>query len=381
MSAAADPLAVTLGVEEEFFLVDPETRDLVVRPDPGFLEECERRRGPHKIVPELLNAQVETNTRVCGSVAEARDALRETRAIVIEAAAKYGMAPMAASTHPFAAWRDQEITPRERYKRFAVRFQDVVRRFLVGGMHVHAGFGDPDSRVRAMTAMRRHLPLLNALSGSSPFGGGRDTGFKSWRLGVVGALPRSGIPRPFASMAEYERLLDAYKRREFIDDGSELWWDIRPSHAYPTVEMRICDICPRIDDAVAIVALYAALVRRSLRLDRAGALPEEPETEIVEENRWLARRYGVFAFLGAEDGGREDIQDALARLVEEVAEDAAALGCEAEVRGALSIVRDGAAADRQIDLYRLRRLEGDSGEEALRAVVDLALAETREGVA
>ncbi len=375
-----DDRAITLGVEEEFFLVDPETRDIVADPDPGIFRECESARGPHKVVPEMLSAQIETNTRVCGSPAEVRAALRETRKLVIDAAAKYGVAAMAASTHPFAAWRVQTITRRERYQRFLMQYQETVRRSLVGGMHVHAGFGDPDSRIRVMTSVRRYLPLLNALSASSPFSAGRETGFKCWRLIVMGGLPRTGVPGALGSRAEYERLLGDYQRMKFVDDGSELWWDIRPSHAYPTVELRVCDVCPRVEDAVNIAAIYAALVRRLSRLDREGGLPPEPPTEIISENRWLAQRYGVLAFLGAESGGRVDIEEFASRLETDLADDARALGCEDEVRAGLAIVREGAAADRQLDLYRLRRLEGDSEEEALRAVVDLALAETREGV-
>ena len=380
MSDAGDG-AITLGIEEEFFLVDPDSGDLLADPDPALFEACEAAAGPHKIVRELLRAQIEINTRVCASVAELRDALRETRGIVVEAAERHGAAVMAASTHPFASWQAQMPTPRERYERFAMTFQDNVRRFLVGGMHIHAGFGDPDSRVRVMTALRRYLPVLHALSTSSPFSDGRETGFKSWRLTVVGSLPRSGLPGPLGSRADYDRLIEEYRSMRFIDDGSELWWDIRPSHAYPTVEMRICDVCTRIEDAVCIAALYASLIRMLQRRDREGTLPPEPLTEIVAENRWVAQRYGVLAFFGdaASESGRVDIDDVVNELVKELAEDARALGCEEETRRALAIVREGTAADRQVDLYRLRLLEGDTEAEALRRVIDMVLAETREG--
>ena len=375
-------LTITLGVEEEFFLVDPETRDLLSDPDPGIFAECERKRGPHKVVHEALRSQIETATKVCGSVAEARAALRETRRLVVESAARHGAAVMAASSHPFGAWQSQLVTPRQRYERLADTFQESMRRLVVGGMHVHAGFGDPDSRIRVMTAVRRYLPLLHALSTSSPFHGGRETGFKSCRLSIMGALPRTSMPGPFLSRADYERIVAAYRRMEFIESGSELWWDVRPSQDYPTVEMRICDACPRLDDALSIVALYAALVRRLLQLDHRGLLPPDPPTEIIAENRWLAQRYGVLAFLGNVwgAGGRVDIQDYAARLVEELANDARDLGCEDEARRALAIIQDGSGADRQLDHFRLRRLEGDTPEQALRAVVDLVVAETRAGI-
>jgi len=375
-----DDLAITLGVEEECFLVDPRSRNLLADPDPGIFDACEKHAGPHKVVRELLRAQVEINTRVCASVAEVDTALRETRRLVIEAAGQYGTAVMAASTHPFAVWQTQLTTPKERYQQFTITYQETLRRFLAGGMHIHAGFGDPDSRIRGMTALRRYLPPFHALSGSSPFDSGSETGFKSFRLNIIGTLPRTGLPGPLHSRAEFDRLLADYQRLQFLTNGSELWWDIRPSHAYPTVELRICDVCTRIEDAVCTAALYASLIRWLLRKDRDGGLPPEPPTEIIAENRWQAQRYGVFAFLAdSDEGTRVDIQDYTAKLVEEIAGDAQVLGCENEVRHALTIIREGAGADRQVDHYRLCRLEGATKEEALRAVVDRIIAETWEG--
>ncbi len=380
--ASAADLPITLGIEEEFFLVDTDSRDLLADPDPGIFESCEENRGPHKVVREFLRSQIETNSQVCGSVAEVRAALRDTRRTVIEAAEAHGAAVMAASTHPLARWRDQAPTPLDRYGRFAATFQETVRRAVVGGMHIHVGFGDADTRIRVMTAIRRYLPLIHALSTSSPFNAGHETGFKSYRLILFGSLPRTGMPGPLGSWAEYEQLIDEYRRMDFIRDGSELWWDIRPSHAYPTVEMRICDVCTRLEEAMSIVAIYASLVRWLTRRDLEGELPPEPLTELISEDRWIAQRYGVFAFLSnsTSDAGRSDIYDHTAELVDELAADARALGCEAELRHALTIIREGTGADRQLDLYRIRRLEGDSREEALRQVVDLVLAETREDV-
>ena len=229
-------------------------------------------------------------------------------------------------------------------------------------MHIHAGFGDDDSRIRIMTAIRRYLPLLHALSTSSPFNGGHDTGYKSFRLTMMGALPRTGLPGPLHSQAEYDRLVAEYRRMEFIGDARELWWDIRPASAFPTIELRICDVCTRLDDAVSIAALYASLIRWLLRLDRDGALPPEPLTELIAPNRWIAQRYGVLAFFGdrSAKGGRVDIDDYAAELVEELAEDALALGCEAELRHVLTIIREGTSADRQVDHYHLHRLDGDN---------------------
>ncbi|MYA95311.1 MAG: carboxylate-amine ligase [Nitrospinae bacterium] len=377
-----DDLSITLGIEEEFFLVDPVSRDLLADPDPAIFEACEARIEPHKVTRELLRSQIETNTRVCESVTEAREALRETRRIVIEAAEAHGAAVMAASTHPFAQWRELAVTAMERYERFAMTFQESIRRLVIGGMHVHAGFGDPESRIRVMTAMRRYLPAIHALSTSSPFNGGHDTGYKSYRLNLIGNLPRTSLPGPLYSRAEFDEIISEYRRMKFIETGSEIWWDIRPAHAFPTIELRICDICPRMEDAVAIAALYVCLLRWLMRQDEAGALPPEPLTEVIAENRWVAQRYGTLAFFGdtTYENARVDIDDFMRDLVETLAPDARALGCEAEIRHTLAIIRQGSGADRQADLYRLRRLEGDSDEEALRRVVDLVLAETREGV-
>ena len=372
--------AITFGIEEEFFLVDPQTRDLIADPAPGIFEACERAKGPHKVVPEFLRSQIETNTRVCDSIADLRVALTETRRLVVEGAEQHGAAVLATATHPFADWQLQVPTARERYERFAVTYQESVRRFLVGGMHIHAGFGDAETRIRVMTALRRHLPLLLALSTSSAFSAGRETGFKSSRLNLIGALPRTNLPPPLHSLRDYELLVDDYRQLEFIEDGSELWWDVRPSSRYPTIELRICDVCPRLDEAIGIAALYACLIARLQRTDGA-AWPAEPPTELIAENRWLASRYGVLAFFGNTTvGGRVDIDEYAEGLIDELREDAAALDCEAELESIRNIIREGAAADRQLDLYRLRKLEGDDEAAALRAVVDLGLAETRSGL-
>ena len=374
-------LSITLGVEEEFFLVDPDTRDMLADPDPRIFEYCETHAGAHKVVPEMLRSQIETNTRVCSSVSEVGKALRETRGLAIDAAASQGAAVIASSTHPFAVWQAQLTTPRKRYEDFEMTYQEAVRRFLVGGMHVHAGFGDADARIRVMTALRRYLPILLALSASSPFNHGNNSGYKSYRQCLIGVLPRTSLPNPLYSAADYEELLDNYRRMHFISDGSELWWDIRPSQHYPTVELRICDLCTLLDDALCVAALYACLVRMLLRQHYAGELPGEPLTEIIAENRWLAQRYGVLAFLGnTDDGGRTDIGDLVAQLVETLGEDAEALDCERELRHALEIVANGSGADRQTDHFRLRILEGDSDREALISVVDQIVAETQSGI-
>ena len=386
MNAAdtGDGLGITLGVEEEFFLVDPATRDLLADPDEGIFEACEQAGGPHKVVHEFLRSQIETNTRVCNSVADVRTALRETRPIGRPRGGD-ARCPRAGGLHPPLRLVAGAVAD----ARGALQ---AVRHHVPGDRaprprrrHAHScGLRrSEDSRIRVMTALRRYLPFLHALSASSPFNGGHETGFKSFRLTVMGALPRTGLPRQLHSQADYEWLVAEYRRMEYIGDARELWWDIRPASAFPTIELRICDVCTRLEDAVTIAALYASLIRRLLRQDRDGALPSG--TAHRAHRPWTAgspNATACIAFFGdrGSGGGRVDIDDYAAALVDELVDDARALGCEAEVRGALDIIREGTGADRQADLYRLRRLEGDSEEQALLHVVDQILAETKEGV-
>ena len=375
-------LNITLGVEEEAFLIDPETRDLVSDPDPQLFEECEKNSAPHKVVRELLRSQIETNTRVCDSVSEVRKALIETRGLIYKTAKKFDYDIAAISTHPFAAWQDQSPTPKERYESSAMLYQELVRRLVIGGMHVHAGFGDPDMRIRVMNAVRHYLPLLLGLSTSSPFRDGLETGYKSSRLNFLAGIPRTGVPKALSSFEEFKSLEREFQKWGFIGDAGEMWWDIRPSNAYPTIELRVCDVCTRIDDAMAIVALYASLIRKYMRTESAGSLAsDEILTEIIFENRFQAQRYGIFAFLAdPNDGTRTDIADILDRLISELHEDAEALDCVSEIEHAREIVKTGTSADRQLDLYRLALLNQKSTDEALREVVDATIQETMENV-
>lgn len=371
---------ITLGIEEELMVVDPWSRDVVANPDPGIFDECRRTAGEHRVANELLLSQIETNSRICSSIAELRASLRETRSIVVDAAGKFGAAVIASSTHPWAHWQTQRVTPRRRYREAEITFQHGVRQFFVGGMHIHAGFGDRDLRIRVMTALRQYLPVFLALSTSSPFHAGRLTGLKSYRVTVIGALPRTGMPRAIGSYREYESILERYRSIGAVEDGSELRWDIRPSASYPTVEMRICDICPRMEDAVAIAALYACLIRSLARKIEAGVQSPEPSQELIEESRWLAQRYGTLAFLPHGDPPRlVDIEDIAMALIDEIRADAEALDCESEVERVAAIIRGGSSADRQEDVYRLARLDGADEGQALRSVVDAIIEETEHG--
>ncbi len=381
MVSSIDDLNVTLGIEEEYFLVDAKTRQLVLDPDPGILEYCKNNRGAHNFVPELLRSQIEANSCVCEKFSQVRPSITEMRGTIQEAAQKYGANIFAASLHPTSSWNEQLITKGERYERLTSALQHSSRQLIVGGMHIHAGFDDENRRIWVMTSLRRYMPILLALSTSSPLSEGKLTGFKSFRLNMIGNLPRTGIPLAMASMLQFERLLAEYKQMQFIDDASEIWWDIRPSHSYPTIELRICDVCPKIDDAMCIIALFTCLIRALIRLHEKGALPPEPRLEIINANKWLAQRYGVFALMGdTRDGGMVDFADAVERVIVMVLKEAQALGCEEEIHHAHNILRNGSSADRQIDHFSLRKLEGDSIEEALKSTVDLIVNESLEGV-
>ena len=377
-NTTTNALDITLGVEEESFLIHPETMDLLIDPDVEIFKYCEDHAAPHKVVREFLRSQIETNSKVCSSVAEVRQAIIETRRLVDAAAQNHGALVMSASMHPFAQWHMQAHSPRERYAKFSQMYQETFRRFLVGGMHIHAGFGDAETRLQVMNSLRHYLPIFLALSASSPFMESRETGYKSSRMNIICTLPRSGIPRAFKSCQDFESLVAEYVKRKFITDSSEFWWDIRPSHSFPTIELRICDVCTRLDDLMAIVALYACLIRYLLRQSRDLPFVHESMSEIIHENKWQAQRFGIFSFLANPTGERVDIDDVLRPMVKSLTEDARALDCEDDLNHTLQIVKNGSGADRQLDHYRFCILNGASVEEALHEVVNLVVEETAE---
>ena len=370
-------MEITLGIEEELMIVDASTRDVIADPDPDIFSEARERARPHRVVNELLRSQIETNSKVCRSVEEVGQSLGETREALIAACRSRGARIIASSTHPWARWQAQQVTDKPRYRDATIEFQDSVRQFFIGGMHVHAGFGTAQLRVEVMDALVAYLPLLLALSTSSPFHAGRLTGLKSYRHCAIRALPRTGLPPPMGSEAQYAKIVETYREIRAIKDASELRWDIRPSAAYPTIELRVCDICPRIGDAVALVALYACLIRWIASEIEAGRRPASPRREVIEESRWLAQRYGTFAFLpepGAEQG--RTVEERAADLAERLSEHARALGCEGALEGVLRIASGGTSAERQEDTYREALLDGAAEDEALRAVVDGIIRET-----
>lgn len=370
----------TLGLEEEYLLVDRATRDIVPSPPEEMLEACQAQ-APGRIHPEFLRCQIEVGTPVCTSLTQARAELAALRSLVAGVADQHGLAPIAASTHPFAAWEPQKHTNRDRYNMLARDLGAPARRLMICGMHVHIGIEDDDLRIDLMNQVRYFLPHLLALSTSSPFWRGRDMERRSYRLSVWHELPRTGMPASFQSFGEYQSHVGALVNAGVIEDASKLWWDIRPSSRFPTLEMRITDICTRLDDAVTVAALYRCLLRMLWRLKLRNVTWRPYKNMLIEENRWRAQRYGLDS--GLVDFGQGRIvpySDLLEEIIELTREDAAHFGCTAEVERARDILTRGTSAHRQVAIYQEVLENGATGWEALHKVVDWLAEETMVGV-
>ena len=370
----------TIGVEEEYLLVDKETRALVVDPPAELMDEAQELFG-EQVAAELLRSQIEVGTRVCQTVQEVHEDLSRLRRGIIEVAGRHGLAPIAASTHPFSHWAEQKHTDKDRYDELTHEMQGAARRLVICGMHVHVGIDDDELRIDLMNQMSYFLPHLLALSCSSPFWLGRDTGLKSYRLTIFDALPRTGLPERFVSYAEYQRHVRIMMDAGLIDDSTRIWWDLRPSARFPTLETRIMDVCTRIDDTIALAALLSCILRMLYRLRLHNQRWRMYTPMLIQENRWRAMRYSFDEGLIDLAKGRvvpfDELLDELCSLV---AEDARALGCEKEVAGVRDILTRGTSAHRQLKGYELERASGSSVDDSLRAVVDTLIADTAEGL-
>ena len=372
--------AFTIGIEEEYLLVDKETRGLVVDPPQTLMAEAEEKCGP-QVTAELLRSQIEIGTKVCNNVQEAHEDLARLRRNIIEVADRHGLAPIAASTHPFSSWTDQKHTKKDRYDELTHEMQGAARRLVICGMHVHVGIGDDELRIDLMNQMSYFLPHLLALSCSSPFWRGRDTGLKSYRLTIFDALPRTGLPERFASFAEYQRHVGILMDAGLIEDATRIWWDLRPSARYPTLETRIMDVCTRLDDTVALASLLMCIMRMLYRLRTKNQRWRLYTPMLIRENRWRAMRYSFDeGLIDLAKGVVVPFEDLLDELCSLVAEDARALGCVNEVSGVLDILSRGTSAHRQLRDYGLERASGASVEDSLKAVVDTLVADTAEGL-
>jgi glutamate---cysteine ligase / carboxylate-amine ligase len=366
----------TIGLEEEYLLVDCASRDLVREAPPQLFQDCERAlRG--QVAREFLKSQIEVETRVHKTVGAAGAELASLRQTVVRLAAQHGLAPVAASTHPFARWGAQQATERERYQAIAKDLAGVGRRLVFCGMHVHVGVEDDELRIDLMNQGRYFLPHLLVLSTSSPFAEGEDTGLKCYRLAAYNELPRTGLPQRFGSWAEYRHTVDLLVRNGIIEDASKIWWDLRPSARFPTLELRIPDVCTLLDDARCVAALYVSILRMLYRIRRSNQTWRSYPLFLLSENRWRAQRYGVSGTLF--DFGKGELVpfgDLVDELLAMVREDAETLGCWPEVEHARTIVERGTSADRQVACFSKLLAEGASREDALRGVVDHLIRET-----
>ena len=370
----------TIGVEEEYLLVDRETRGLVVDPPQSLIGECEELCG-NQVTTELLRSQIEVGTRVCNNVQEARADLARLRSAIIEVADRHGLAPIASSTHPFSRWVDQKHTKKDRYVSLTAEMQATARRLVICGMHVHVGIEDDALRIDLMNQLSYFLPHLLALSCSSPFWEGRDTGLKSYRLTIFDALPRTGLPERFQSYAEYLRHINILVNAGVMEDSTKVWWDLRPSGRFPTLETRIMDVCTRLDDAIALAALLVCIMRMLYRLRLSNQRWRNYTSMLIRENRWRAMRYsfdeGLIDFARGKVVPFEELLDEILNLI---SEDAAALGCEAEVGSVRDILSRGTSAHRQLKTHELAAAAGETPEKCLMAVVDTLIEDTAEGL-
>ncbi len=379
MTAYQEP-AFTIGIEEEYLLIDPETRDLAGDPPGSILEECKKRVGD-RVTPEFLRSQIEVGTKVCSSITEVADDLRTLRRCIRDVAQDHGLAMIAASTHPFADWDVQMHTEKDRYNILAQDMQTVAQRLLICGMHVHVGIEDDDLRIDLMNQIGYFLPHLLALSTSAPFWRGRETGLKSYRMAVWNEMPRTGLPPRFESYGEYLRLVNALVRTGVIEDATKLWWDVRPSDRFPTLEMRMTDICTRMEDAICIAALYLCALRMLWRLRRGNQRWRIYDRFMVSENRWRAQRYGLDN--GLIDFGKGVIVPYLElfdELLGLIREDAEFFDCVAEVEHGWAILKRGTSAHKQTAVWQESRRAGKEDVEALRDVVDMLIEETSLGL-
>ncbi|MEE3043774.1 MAG: carboxylate-amine ligase [Pseudomonadota bacterium] len=381
-SSAREP-GFSIGIEEEFWLVDGQSRDLAKDPPADFLKDAKAELGD-QVSSEFMRCQIETGSTVCNSAAEARAQLVHMRSTLSGVAAKYDMALLAASTHPFAQWDSQKHTDGERYNTIARDLRTVVDRLLICGMHVHIGIEDDDLRIELMAQASYFLPHLLALTTSSPFWRGRDTGLQTFRLSVFDNLPRTGLPEVFGSWAEYRRHVDMLIQAGVIEDGTKLWWDLRPSDRWPTLEMRIADVCTDLEDAICVASITRCVMRMLYRLRRNNQRWRIYSNMLVRENRWRACRYGSDAGdkAGLIDFGRGEIVP-YADLVEEILElirpDAEYFGCVAEVEHAREIIHRGTSARRQREIYNAAIERGASVNDALLAVADCLIERTVPG--
>jgi len=361
----------TIGVEEEFQIVDPASGEL--RSHVTNLVEASSEHLGEQVKPELHQSIVEIGTKICGDVDELGVELRRIRGELVRAAERVNLQVAAAGTHPFSNWIDQVITPGDRYKNIVEELQQLARSLLIFGMHVHVAVPDRTTMIDLMNMVRYFLPHLLALSTSSPFWMGRDTGLKSYRTTVFRRFPRTGIPDHFSSWSEYEDYVNLLVHLHCIDNAKKIWWDVRPHPTFGTLEFRIFDVATRVEEAVAIAALTQAIVVKLHRLYTRNMGFRIYPRALIEENKWRASRWGIEGKLI--DFGKQSevpmriLGEELLAFVDDVVDD---LGSREAIAPIHDILRRGTSAERQLNVYR------ETGD--LRAVVRHIVEETKDGV-
>jgi glutamate---cysteine ligase / carboxylate-amine ligase len=361
----------TLGIEEEFAIIDPETREL--RSHIQEILEGGKVTFKEQIKPEMHQSVVELGTEICQSIVDAHAHVIELRSRLAELAARSGLKIASVGTHPFSHWRDQLITQGERYQEIVKDMQQLARANLIFGLHVHVGIPDREMAIHVMNQARYFLPHIYALSVNSPFWVGQDTGLKGYRLKVFERFPRTGIPDAFESLSEYEDYCKLLVKTGCIDNAKKIWWDIRLHPFFDTLEVRVCDAQTRVDDTLAIAALIQAVIAKLFKLLWKNTTFRIYRRRLLDENRWRAARYGIDGKLI--DFGREaevEERSLLNELLEFVASEADELGTHREMAHIERIIREGTGADRQLAVWERTH--------DMKAVVDHIVAETYEGL-
>ena len=365
------PEQYTLGIEEEFQIVDPQTRELRSHVS-EILEEGRMILG-EQVKPEMIQSQVEVGTGICRNIAEARADITRLRAVISSLARKKGLRIVAASTHPISQWSEQQIYPDPHYALLIEELQMVARSLLIFGLHVHVGVADRERQVHILNAARYFLPHVLALSTSSPFWLGINTGLKSYRSEVFKKFPRTDIPDHFDSYASFQRYVELLLKTNSISNPKKIWWDVRMHPNFPTLEFRICDIPTRVDDTVALAALFQAIVVKLDRLIERNLGFRLYRRMLIQENKWRAVRYGLDGKLI--DFGKQKevpVRDLIRELLEFVDDVLDDLGSRPEVEHVHAILERGTSADEQLQVFR------ETGD--LKAVVDRLMERTVENV-
>ena len=361
----------TLGIEEEFQIIDPETRELkshiqqILEDGKVILAENVR--------PEMHQSVVEMGTDICKDISEARRQVTTLRSELAKLAIKRNLRIAAAGTHPFSHWKDQDITAHPRYATIVTDMQQVARANLIFGLHIHVGLDDRETAIHLMNAARYFLPHIFALSTNSPFWLGRNTGFKSYRSKVFDRFPRTGIPDYFSSLAEYDNYINLLIKTNCIDDGKKIWWDIRAHPVFKTLEFRICDIPMRVDETIAIAALCQAVVAKLYKLLKKNLGFRLYRRALIAENKWRAARYGLSGklidFGKKEEVDAKELIEELLFFVDDVLDE---LGSRNEIEFVRNICKNGTGADRQLKVWN------ETAD--IKKVVDFIIEETHQGL-